>query len=132
MKKLCTIGILLFTVVCFYGQTTDMSKRFEEFKKQQNQRFDTFKVSQQAKFDAFRKEQNEKYAEFMKNSWEMFDALPPVVPEEEKKVEPVVYVEPNQARTTSNQSIGLWLSMVGTVASAATVVVSVLSISKEE
>lgn len=42
----------------------------------------------------------------------------------------VVVVEPNQARTTSNQSIGLWLSMVGTVASAATVVVSVLSISK--
>ncbi|MBR5443368.1 MAG: polysaccharide biosynthesis/export family protein [Paludibacteraceae bacterium] len=40
----------------------------------------------------------------------------------------VVYVEPNQARTTSNQSIGLWLSMVGTVASAATVVVSVLAI----
>ena len=40
----------------------------------------------------------------------------------------VVYVEPNSARTTSNQSISLWLSMVGTVASAATVVVSVLSI----
>ena len=43
----------------------------------------------------------------------------------------VVYVEPNSARTTSNQSISLWLSMVGTVASAATVVVSVLSINKE-
>ena len=42
----------------------------------------------------------------------------------------VVMVEPNQARATSNQSMGLWLSMVGTVASAATVVVSVLSISK--
>ena len=40
----------------------------------------------------------------------------------------IVYVEPNQARTTSNQSIGLWLSMVGTLASAATVVVSVISI----
>lgn len=39
----------------------------------------------------------------------------------------VVLVEPNQARTTSNQSIGLWLSMVGTVSSAATVVVSVMS-----
>ena len=39
----------------------------------------------------------------------------------------VVLVEPNQARTTSNQSIGLWLSMVGTVSSTATVVVSVLS-----
>ena len=39
----------------------------------------------------------------------------------------VIYVEPNQARTTSNQSIGLWLSMVGSVSSAATVVVSVLS-----
>ena len=42
----------------------------------------------------------------------------------------VVYIEPNQARTTSNQSISLWLSMVGTVASAATVVVSVLSINQ--
>ena len=44
----------------------------------------------------------------------------------------VVYVEPNQARTTSNQSIGLWLSMVGTVASAATVVVSVLSVDSDK
>lgn len=42
----------------------------------------------------------------------------------------VVYVEPNQARTTSNQSISLWLSMVGTVSSAATVVVSVMSATK--
>ena len=39
----------------------------------------------------------------------------------------VVVVEPNQARTTSNQSIGLWLSMIGTVSSAVTVVVSVMS-----
>jgi polysaccharide export outer membrane protein len=39
----------------------------------------------------------------------------------------VIVVEPNQARTTSNQSIGLWLSMVGTVSSAVTVVVSVMS-----
>ena len=44
----------------------------------------------------------------------------------------VVYVEPNQARSTSNQSIGLWLSMIGTVASAATVVVSVLSMNKTD
>ena len=39
----------------------------------------------------------------------------------------VVVVEPNQARSTSNQTISLWLSMVGTVSSAATVVVSVMS-----
>jgi polysaccharide export outer membrane protein len=39
----------------------------------------------------------------------------------------VVMVEPNQARTTSNQSLSLWLSLVGTLSSAATVVVSVLS-----
>jgi len=44
----------------------------------------------------------------------------------------VVVVEPNQARATSNQSVSLWLSMVGTVASAATVVVSVLSISESK
>lgn len=39
----------------------------------------------------------------------------------------VIVVEPNQARSTSNQTIGLWLSMIGTVSSAATVVVSVMS-----
>lgn len=39
----------------------------------------------------------------------------------------VIVIEPNQARSTSNQTISLWLSMVGTVSSAATVVVSVLS-----
>lgn len=39
----------------------------------------------------------------------------------------VVVVDPNQARSTSNQTIGLWLSMIGTVSSAATVVVSVMS-----
>ena len=42
----------------------------------------------------------------------------------------VIVVEPNQARSTSNQTIGLWLSMVGTVSSAATVIVSVMSASK--
>ena len=40
----------------------------------------------------------------------------------------VIIVEPNQARTTSNQSISLWLSMVGTVASASTVIVSILGL----
>ena len=95
MKTFGLIWSLLFAfAICSYGQMADMSKRFEDFKAQQNQRFDTFKINQQAKFDAFRKEQNEKYAEFMKNKWEMFDALPAIVPEEEKKVEPVVYVEP--------------------------------------
>lgn len=39
----------------------------------------------------------------------------------------VIVVSPNQARTTSNQSIGLWLSLAGTLSSAATVVVTVLS-----
>lgn len=39
----------------------------------------------------------------------------------------VVIVDPNQARATNNQSISLWLSMIGTVSSATTVVVSVLS-----
>ena len=39
----------------------------------------------------------------------------------------VIMVSPNQARTTSNQSIGLWLSLAGTLSSAATVVVTVLT-----
>ena len=42
----------------------------------------------------------------------------------------VVVVEPNSARSTNNQSISLWLSMIGTVSSAATVIVSVLSATK--
>jgi len=41
----------------------------------------------------------------------------------------VIVVDPNQARSTSNQTISLWLSMIGTVSSAATVVVSVMSAS---
>ena len=39
----------------------------------------------------------------------------------------VIMVSPNQARTTSNQSIGLWLSLAGTLSSAATVVVTVMT-----
>lgn len=39
----------------------------------------------------------------------------------------VIVVEPNQARSTSNQSISIWLSMVGTVSSAATVIVTLLT-----
>ena len=91
MKKFGLIWNLLFAfAICSFGQMPDMSKRFEDFKAQQNQRFDTFKINQQAKFDAFRKEQNEKYAEFIKNKWEMFDALPAIVPEEEKKVSSIL------------------------------------------
>ena len=43
----------------------------------------------------------------------------------------VIVVEPNQARSTNNQSISLWLGMVGTVSSAVTVVVSVVSATKK-
>lgn len=39
----------------------------------------------------------------------------------------VIVVEPNQARSTSNQTIGLWLSMIGTVSSAATVIITLLT-----
>lgn len=39
----------------------------------------------------------------------------------------VVMVEPNRARSISNQTVGLWLSMIGTLSSAATVIVSVIS-----
>lgn len=42
----------------------------------------------------------------------------------------VIVVEPNQARSTSNQTISLWLSMVGTVASASTVIVSILRLER--
>ena len=39
----------------------------------------------------------------------------------------VIYVSPNAVRAISSQNIGLWLSMVSTVASAATVIVTVLN-----
>lgn len=39
----------------------------------------------------------------------------------------VIYVEPNSGRTTANQSAGLWVSVIGTLSSAATVIISVLS-----
>lgn len=93
MKKFYVFFGVLLIAVGTHAQFDEMTKAFEEFKKQQNQQFDTFATSQQAKYDAFRKAQNARYAEFMKESWETVNALPAVVPEEEKKVEPVVYEE---------------------------------------
>lgn len=42
----------------------------------------------------------------------------------------VIYVSPNKVRAISSQNIGLWLSMVSTVASAATVIVTVVNSTK--
>jgi polysaccharide export outer membrane protein len=42
----------------------------------------------------------------------------------------VVYVSPNQVRVVQSTNVGLWLSMVSTVASAATVIVTVVSVSQ--
>ena len=39
----------------------------------------------------------------------------------------VIYVSPNKVRVVNSQNVGLWLSMVSTVASAATVIVTVIS-----
>ena len=43
----------------------------------------------------------------------------------------VVYVSPNKVRAISSANAGLWLSMVSTVASAATVIVTVINASKK-
>lgn len=42
----------------------------------------------------------------------------------------VVYVSPNKVRAVSSANAGLWLSMVSTVASAATVIVTVVNVTK--
>ena len=42
----------------------------------------------------------------------------------------VVYVSPNKVRAVSSANAGLWLSMVSTVASAATVIVTVVNVAK--
>lgn len=42
----------------------------------------------------------------------------------------VIYVSPNKVRAITSQNIGLWLSMVSTVASAATVIVTVVNATK--
>ena len=44
----------------------------------------------------------------------------------------VVYVSPNKVRAISSGNIGLWLSMVSTVASAATVIVTVVNTTKKQ
>lgn len=43
----------------------------------------------------------------------------------------VVYVSPNKVRVVSSANVGLWLSMVSTVASAATVIVTVISVKQQ-
>ena len=42
----------------------------------------------------------------------------------------VIYVSPNKVRVINSTNVGLWLSMVSTVASAATVIVTVVNASK--
>ena len=44
----------------------------------------------------------------------------------------VVYVSPNKVRAISSTNAGLWLSMVGTVASAATVIVTIVSLKQND
>lgn len=91
MKKFCIFFSVLLIASSMYGQIDDLSKIFEDFKKQNQQHFDTFSTSTQAKYDAFRKAQNEQYAEFITASWETMTALPPVMPIAEEPVEPVIY-----------------------------------------
>ncbi|MBO6306739.1 MAG: polysaccharide biosynthesis/export family protein [Paludibacteraceae bacterium] len=43
----------------------------------------------------------------------------------------VVYVSPNKVRAVSSTNAGLWFSMVSTVASAATVIVTIVSVTKK-
>ena len=44
----------------------------------------------------------------------------------------VVYVSPNAVRSISSSNVGLWLSTVSTLASATTVIVTVLRYSKDK
>ena len=44
----------------------------------------------------------------------------------------VIYVSPNKVRAVSSTNAGLWLSMVSTVASAATVIVTVVNVSQKK
>ena len=43
----------------------------------------------------------------------------------------VIYVSPNKVRVVNSANVGLWLSMVSTVASAATVIVTVVSLKRD-
>ena len=43
----------------------------------------------------------------------------------------VIYVSPNKVRAINSTNLGLWLSMVSTVASAATVIVTVVNTTKK-
>ncbi|MBQ5387824.1 MAG: hypothetical protein IIU55_01935 [Paludibacteraceae bacterium] len=96
MKRIVSIISVLAMATTALAQ----SRSFDDFKQKQNARFEQFQMDKQAEFDAFRKKQNERYAEFMKHNWESFNAQPAVIPEEEKKVPPVVYEVPITTPTT--------------------------------
>ena len=44
----------------------------------------------------------------------------------------VIYVSPNKVRTISSSNVGLWLSTISTVASAATVIVTIVTVSQKK
>ena len=87
----------LLVVILVVGSASAQTRSFDELKKQQKSRFTQFKADKQAEYDAFRKQQNERYADFMENRWERFHVHPAIIPQEEKRVKPVIYQEPEPA-----------------------------------
>ena len=86
--------VYLLIAILLTGSISAQTRSFGDFKKQQQSRFNQFKAEKQAELEAFRKEQNERYAKFMEESWQRFHAHPAVLPQEEKRVKPVIYQEP--------------------------------------
>lgn len=67
---------------------------FEEFKKKLEGDYASFRDTRNKEFEDFRNKINEEYASLLKKTWKEFNAFQGIpVPDEDKPVPPVVYLD---------------------------------------
>lgn len=93
---------IIFCVMAL--QAVAQNSAYEKFLEEQRAKFSQFKDDQQDKYDAFRQRVNTEYAEFMRAAWAEFPVNEAEVPEEEERIEPVVYEGDVEGETRPSKS----------------------------
>lgn len=89
MLKRIAFGLVLVVALPMMAQNP--LDEFNKFREQQGAQFNKFKDNQQAEYDAFRRRVNAEYAGFLRNKWPERVGEEPVVPQQEKSIEPVLF-----------------------------------------
>lgn len=88
MKKSIYLTVLFALMPC----VTNAQGSFDDFKKRVESEYFSFKETKNKEFEDFRNKINEEYASLIKKAWKEFNVIKGIpVPDEDKKVPPIVY-----------------------------------------